>query len=374
MTLSRTSSFFVKTIAQDLQNLPRVQKLELVCIFWPRASLNIESFHDESYSNFLEYIGNELNELRHHQSRFAVDNFESMIELMQILRDHSAKPLSRLILDVRSRFLNVDEASIRRSLELLVRLWLTLNVNSAAIAIGPIFAHARTLEWSMEQSLEDVIKSQFDTTANDISGLTLSTSKTLPTVSPGFTAANLVKICGIKLNWSDNLADHLNYNRKSCILAIYKHKVCLINHIKGPANSCPISVSVLEETLDTINLLFPFGDHATKRLLAQERQLAFYNLGNCGRDHREDLNGFRYWREQLEELDEAFNKPAQTLRQLFVDRRNLVDWAAFWITVMVLLLTLVSIPCNIIQTVYTVKSYNLAFVGAVYPTKSTDQQ
>lgn len=359
MTLLRTSSFFVKTIAQDLRTLPRAQRFQLVNIFWPQAGLTIGHFHADSYTSFLEYIGDELGELRHHQSRFATDNFDRIAELIQTLRQNSTKPLSGLISDLQSSFLNVDENAIKRSIELTVRLWLTLNVNSTAIAVGPILAHAGMLEWSTGQSLDTLIASQFGTSSREKSVLSHPTSKDLPTVGPDFTAANLVNICSIKLIWSNNLADHLRYDRKRRILTIYKHKICLINHMKA-SSGCPIPTSVLEEALDTINLLFPFGDQATKRLLAQERQLAFYGLGNCGRDRQEDLKGFRCWREQLAELDEVFNEPPQTWRQLVVDRRKLVDWAAFWITAMVLLLTLVSIPCSIIQTVYTVKSYNLA--------------
>ena len=125
MTLLRTSSFFVKTIAQDLQTLPRAQKFQLVNLFWPQAGLTIGHFHVDSYTNFFEYIGDELGELRHHQSRFATDNFDRIAELIQTLRQHSAKPLSRLISDLQSSFLNVDENAIKRSIELTVRLWLT---------------------------------------------------------------------------------------------------------------------------------------------------------------------------------------------------------------------------------------------------------
>jgi len=367
MTLLPTYSFFVNTIAKDLRTLPRAQKFEIVSIFWPQAGLKIEEFHEDSYTSFLEYIGGELSELHHHQSRFATDNFESIAQLMHTLRDSSAIPLSELILHLKSRFLNTDENDIRRSIELTIRLWLTLNVNSAAIAVGPILAHAGRLEWSTDQSLNALIASQFGTTKAEKSGLSYSISKYLPTVNPDLTASNLVNICGIKLNWSDNLADHLNYNRKCRMLTIYKHKICLINHLKKPSSGCPIPMSVLEEALDTINLLFPFGDQPTKRLLAKEQQLAFYGLGNCGRDRREDLKGYSCWREQLVELNEVFNESPQTWRQLIVDRRKLVDWAAFWITVMVLLLTLVSIPCSIIQAAYTVKSYNLALAQHIVP-------
>jgi hypothetical protein len=361
MSLLRTPSFFVKTIARDIRTLPQHEKFELVKLFWPRADLTIESFHEESYASFLEYVGDELSELRHHQTRFATNNFESIVELIQMLQNCRGKHLSELLSELAPRFLNVDEHSVQRSIELTVRLWLNLNVNSAMIAVGPILAHSGTIDWSPNESLDDLIASQF--AGKEAKELSRPKTEHLRSMGLDFTAANLVNLCEIKLNWSDNLADHLVYNRKSRTLTIFKHKICLINHLKTTGD-CPIPTAVLEEALDTTNLLFPFGDEATKRLLSQEGQLAFYGLGNCGRDRQDDLREFRFWREELADLFEVYNEPPRTFRQLVIDQRNLVDWAAFWITVMVLLLTMVSIPCSIIQTVYTIKSYNVALAQA----------
>jgi hypothetical protein len=56
----------------------------------------------------------------------------------------------------------------------------------------------------------------------------------------------------------------------------------------------------------------------------------------------------------------AFDKTPRTWKQLAFDRRNKLEWAAFWVTVMVGTLTIISIPCNIIQATYSVKAYRLA--------------
>ena len=119
---------------------------------------------------------------------------------------------------------------------------------------------------------------------------------------------------------------------------MYRHKICLVNHLESEGG-CPIPEGVLSEVLDTLNLLFPFGDMDTKHLLLKENQQALYQLESCGRTCMLDLTHFQYFREELEYLIDSFNQPPKTWRQLATDRRNKMEWAVFWVTVMVCSLT-----------------------------------
>jgi hypothetical protein len=161
------------------------------------------------------------------------------------------------------------------------------------------------------------------------------------------------------LYWTDHLTDHLRLDPKRQVLMVYKHKICLLNHLKS-RSGCPIPQRVLEEAIDTLNLLFPFGDPQTKQLLSKEKQREFYGLGGCGRERQLDLSRYGYWREELDDLVESFQRPPRTWRQLAIDQRDFKEWATFWIAVMVAILTFVSIPCNVIQATYSVKAYNAA--------------
>lgn len=91
----------------------------------------------------------------------------------------------------------------------------------------------------------------------------------------------------------------------------------------------------MNEILDALNLLFPFGNVATKQLLLKENQQPLYQLGSCGRARNLDLNHYEYFREELEHLIESFNRPPWTWKQLATDRRNKMEWTLFWVTVMV---------------------------------------
>jgi hypothetical protein len=154
----------------------------------------------------------------------------------------------------------------------------------------------------------------------------------------------------------------LRFDRKRRILTVYRHKICLINHAKGPQPAI-IPLPILEETIDTFNLLFPFGDAASRALLEREKQ-PFYSLGNCDRNLKLNLSHYVQWGNKLAELCEGFNEPPRYWRQLVSDRRNVMDWATFWIAVLVLLLALVSIAIGIVAMVYTIKQYELALAQA----------
>ncbi len=44
---------------------------------------------------------------------------------------------------------------------------------------------------------------------------------------PRFTAAFMVDVCGLKIRWTDNLQEHLEFDRRRFTLAIFRQKACL---------------------------------------------------------------------------------------------------------------------------------------------------
>ncbi|KAF2106619.1 hypothetical protein BDV96DRAFT_590896 [Lophiotrema nucula] len=213
-------------------------------------------------------------------------------------------------------------------MELCIRIWLTINVKSPSIAVGPVYQHDVPIKWTEDRSLQDLIRVRFKKCAAS------GNPRYRTRLEGKFTAAYLVNVCEMKLHWTDNLTDHLCQDPDQHVFTVYKHKICLLNHSKSK-DGCPIPKDVLEEALDTLDLLFPFGDPATKQLLKKENQLVFYQLGNRARDRELDLSRYEYWREELDDLVDSFRKPPRSWKQLATDRRNLMEWAAFWVAVMV---------------------------------------
>lgn len=272
---------------------------------------------------------------------------------MKVLHEGYDRSCNDILKALSSHFLNIDPAAIRRSLELIVRLWLTLNTRSSEILAGAVFAGERALEWNVNTSLSTLIEEHF------VKRAVSPRFKKPGNVDPTFTAAYLVNICSMHLRWTDDISSHLKFDLRKAALTVYRHKICLVNHLNNQ-EKCPIARDLLAEILDTMNLLFPFGDKETRQLLSREGQTSIYSLGGCGRIREPDLSHYEYFGEAFESLIEYFDRQPRTWRQLALDRRNKLEWSAFWVTIMVAVLTVVSIPCNIIQAMYSVKAYHVA--------------
>jgi hypothetical protein len=328
---------------------------ELIRKFWPDLDLKKEEMHEQYYASFFDYIGRELASLKQHRYRFSAGSFDETFNIMKELKESRAHPRKTIMMTLQRNLLDYDNEALLRSIELTLRLCLTLNIRSDAVAVGPVQAHLSSIDWEDDISLEQLVQAQF------------ISSKDLPKgsntrIDPAFTAAYLTGVCRVKIHWTDNLADHLRFDRKWRVVTVYQHKICLINHSKS-SDSSIIPLSVLEEAIDTLNLLFPFGDPATKCFLLREKKL-FYGLGLCSRPRKLDLRAYSYWRDQLLELIDAYNEPPHNWWQLFSDRRNKMQWATFWIAFFVFILTLISIACGTVSTIYSIKQYNLALAQA----------
>ena len=361
MALIRSGSIFSSTIFDDLQSLDEASKLELISKLWPESGLTSKAFIEDDYTAFIGYIGREFSKLRGHQHKFASNTLDTTLELIEFIRTTSDQPQTAVLQKARERFQGVDEAAVLRSLELAARLWLTINLHSSSIAVGPIQPSVGAVEWPQCLSLNDTVRKAFTylgrvrETASDENEL--SGYRNL-----AFTAASLNKRSGIRFFWTDNLTDHLYFDKQRRTLTVYQHKICLLNHRKDPRS--PILQAVLLETIDTLNLLFPVGHESTRELLRREDKMSLLGLGHCDRPHLVDLEDYRVWKAQLADLVEVFNEPPRNLSQLLSDNRNVKDLTNIWIGLLVLVLTVVTLAFGTISSVYGIKQYELSLAQA----------
>jgi hypothetical protein len=348
-----SSDFFDKDVVQRLSSLEGQQRREVVRRFWSGNNASRDMFDDHSYKAIMEHIVRELDQVRYHKDVFVVRNFETMFTIIQLVQQSSSKQYKEILRILLDKFPNATLDAIQRSVELTIRIWLTINIHSSDIFVGPISAGDAPIDWEQDSSLEQVLRIKFGRRVQ------LPHPRSITTFDPAFTATYLVSTCGVSLQWTDDLLSHMNFDLKRLVLTVYRHKACLLSHIDSQKD-CPIPQDVMEEVLDTLDLLFPPWDIDTKRLLLKERQQSIFTLG-CRKSGRTlDVAHYRYFGEALENLIDAFDKAPRTWRQLALDRRNKLEWSAFWVTVMVAVLTIVSIPCNIIQATYSVKAYRVA--------------
>lgn len=102
-------------------------------------------------------------------------------------------------------------------------------------------------------------------------------------------------------------------------------------------------VGFVEETLNTLALLFPSSDpdiEQWSRKLTRVDSMAF----KCGRLRAEkrQIENFRFWHDELVILKQVFDQSQpSSFEQFWNDRRNGVQWYTFWVAFLVFVLTLV---------------------------------
>lgn len=347
--MSQEEISFKMTVHHSLALLNKTEKRELAKKIWPSSTFSEFDFNENNYAALLEYFESELTTQQRHMSMFAAESLDSTVDLLEHLIENCDKPQSEVIDAISESYKDFDRAKIQRSLELAIRLWLNLHVQSSSIAVGPI-PNTRTIEWPNTSSLHQLVDEQFPFPDAPKPSENFR-------ISPSFTMTYLIDVCGLTVSWTNNLADHLLLDRKRRVVTVFQHKICILNHMHSTSTIFP--ANLLEETIDTFNLLFPFGeDSRTKDFLLSQRR-PFYHLGMCGRSRQLDFSNYGYWRERLADLYSVFNEPPQNLRQVVRDRRNMVLWTNSMVAVLAMILGLFGIIFGSVSMVYSVKQYNL---------------
>ncbi|KAH7064189.1 hypothetical protein BKA63DRAFT_427917 [Paraphoma chrysanthemicola] len=158
-------------------------------------------------------------------------------------------------------------------------------------------------------------------------------------LDPSFTAANLERVAGIRVKFTDNLADHLRLiDKEDKLVAVFHHASFLHRQV-----SSIFPTGLKEETIRTLALLFPQHDRSTRKWLNKQSTKFDNMLLRCDPMRLEDrqIETFHFWHDRLVMLKQAFDqsRPA-TMSQWWFDRRNGVQWYTFWVAVLVLILTI----------------------------------
>ena len=242
-------------------------------------------------------------------------------------------------------------------IDLALRLWLVANFRDRQErGLG---GGRPCLQWRDDESLPDCLRRLFP-----IADLELAPSQRR--LHPRFMASTLVDVCGLRINWTSSLEDHLQLDRHQKTLWVFHSREVLTLFMDSAKNKtasssytqrmtkCPLPVSLYEETLRTLDLLFPLWDTSTKRLLRDEgKSVHALNPG----DRYLDLKHFPYWQERLLGLyEEVYQAPAEGWSQLWRDRRDPLKFWTFWIALLVLWMTIISTVASVVQTWATLKS------------------
>ncbi|KAL8947280.1 MAG: hypothetical protein Q9222_006417 [Ikaeria aurantiellina] len=156
-----------------------------------------------------------------------------------------------------------------------------------------------------------------------------------------FTAANLERIGGIQIRWTDNLADHLLLRDDDTKLMLFHH-VSALELINNSDRS--FSLQLMSETVRTIALLIPpsLGEANPWFRREQRRHQVDARAGLCDRlnSSERQIGNFFFWRERLVLLKRTYDEAEpSSLSQLWWDDRRKTQWFTFWVAVLVFIMT-----------------------------------
>jgi hypothetical protein len=346
-----SENLFLKSSLADTMRLKPEQKCAIIKALWPHLDLTEQDYIDEDYTVLLSFWGKTLQNLHHHASKFATQEWDGLLSMVTSLNSNRTMKKRAQVEDFKKAYLNTSDAAIIRSIELTTRLWLGINVCSKGLSIGPTNPRDCRIDWRDDQSLDEMITAQFCRISGEQQFSHISFDES-------FTAVNLKNICRLHIRWTDNLIDHLKLEgpRGQRQLSIYRHKLCLINHRKGPRPTI-IPADVLDEAIRTLDLLFPFGDPKTESFL-DDAKVLLWTVSPSDSLRAPELDDFRYWRSNLAQLSNLLHGPPETVMQTLLDTRNVSQFATIWVAI--LGVSLLTIIFGILSTIYSAKQYHVA--------------
>lgn len=229
-----------------------------------------------------------------------------------------------------------NATAVDGSLNLCSRLLLMMSVGEPPLGIdGP-----NTMRWATG-TLREFAERHFGHGA----GSRLQPDK--PQIGRIFTALNLRKIGGMRIEWTRNLADHLRLvdddrtvSVFDCVAFLRFQKRCVVGSRQQLFPS-----GFVDETLRTLSLLLPQNDGKTQAWIGA--QIEEYGLdpllAECGSLATQErrFENFNYWNNRLVILKQALDESRpRTLSQWWFDRRNGVQWYTFWVAILVFLVTI----------------------------------
>ncbi|EXJ60138.1 hypothetical protein A1O7_04290 [Cladophialophora yegresii CBS 114405] len=308
------------------------------------------------YSEELELLRKGISKDSWQSKGLPVTTYEDIFHLVDVLRHNHQSRRPELRQCLTSRFRTSHVTGLNRSIDLAIRLWLM--VNTQDLEFAGLRHEATSVQWDDENTLEDFVGSLFPHSRWQ---LTAQSNR----LSPFFTVAFMQDVCGLRIQRTTSLHDHLQLDRFRKELKIFPYKchikALIDSHGSGNAKQPPlIPLKVLRETKLSLDLLFPFWHSRTVALLAKEKQ-DFHEHGPFEAIRTLTLSDFDHWRDRLLDLhEEIFQAPPISWAQLWRDRRNPQQFWTFWIAMVILILTCVATVATIIQAWASLKALGVS--------------
>jgi hypothetical protein len=188
------------------------------------ASNAIHGWQDMAYA---KYCAEELSLLRKgvaqetwQSQAMAVKTYTDLNTVMRLIQQspHLSRPEMRR--ELSNTFATATVAGLNSSISLALRLWLMMNFQETRFET--LRHQATCIEWNESSTLHARVAELFPKARWDVSA---ATSR----LGPHFTAAFLTQVCGLRIEWTTSICDHLRLDRYSGTLRIFPYKSHLIH-------------------------------------------------------------------------------------------------------------------------------------------------
>lgn len=328
---------------------------------WPAITDNALS-QIEDYSAFLQYLNVAFSVFSKGKPPYSTSDLDTTLNLIAPMRQALAQNTSMKRNELVHHLTQCRPpvTSDLNSMCLCLSIWLTLNiVPPGAFDVGML--GKRRLEWQESSTIAEVINAAFPCPP-------IAQPDVLAWINPNLTIEYLHAMHDFKVLFIGNLAEHLDIqwrpNDRKPLIKVYKHKIFLLNELQFPQSS-PLPKDLVQETLDTLSLLFPNNDNYTQHFLEENKMLYLYRLGTFGGDRHCDLNHYRYWRVKIARLSNIVEAGPTGFRTIMPGRNlsNIKESATFWVTVLLItVLTVASIVLGALSYVVGRRQLDLAEV------------
>lgn len=167
------------------------------------------------YSQELELLCKGISEESWQTKGLAAKTYEDIFYVVNVLRNNgnSRRPEARQRLSL--RFRSSDDLGLNRSINLAIRLWLMINTQEPEF--GGLRHEATSIQWDDSSTLLAFLQSLFPRSRWRI---TAQSSR----LGPHFTAAFMQRVCGLSIEWTTSLHDHLRLDRLRKALKVFPYK------------------------------------------------------------------------------------------------------------------------------------------------------
>ncbi|KAF9893675.1 hypothetical protein FE257_009843 [Aspergillus nanangensis] len=309
-------------------------KRALIRGFWPPKDPSLdEDCEIDNFASYFRFFRSECDPVN--QPTHVAHCYHDLLYIHSVIRSNPTAALSELkeIFSQKGQLGN-DSIKLATSIELVVRLWLTINVRNI-MPTSP-FAVQNVLAWPDNISLSEVIRRWVSYSQMNFQSSVFDPAQQF---SPFLNIYDMVQTSGLRIIWTDDLASHLLL--VGSVLYLYPHVTLLERLRDSPDFSLPHDL--IQETLATFGLLLPIANrHCTNWLCAEmdkhglDRNIV-YRTGVS-----RSVADYAHWQSRLLIIAEWYDRsrPA-TLRQWWHDRRDTDQWWGFWLIVVGIFLTVV---------------------------------